>query len=113
LTKLPHTLADERRNRSMAEQRPIKFPDLEYQKSIQRAKEVMKVLLAISVIVGGWGIISALSEKPLTAFLTLLVFVGGPTLFILVLARYPETRLGKVFQDILTFLVMFGGGGRG
>jgi hypothetical protein len=99
----------------MAEQRPIKLssPLFKDQKSDQRRKEAMKVFLVILMIILGWGIISALDKKPLKAFLTLLVFVGGPTFFIWVLARHPETRLGKVFQDFLTFLAMFGGGGRG
>jgi hypothetical protein len=75
--------------------------------------ERVKVVLAILVILMGWGILSAFDERPLRSFLLLLVFVGGPICFVFALAWFPETRLGKVCQEILTLLAMFGGGGRG
>jgi hypothetical protein len=74
----------------------------------------LKVFLVILVILVGWGIISSFDKDPVKSFLLLLVFAGGPACFMLVLARYPETRLGKLFEKILVFLAMFGsGGGRG
>jgi hypothetical protein len=75
--------------------------------------EKVRVCLAILVILVGWGIISSFDKNPVKSFLLLLVFAGGPACFVFVLAWFPQTRLGKVCQDILTFLVMFGGGGKG
>jgi nucleoside recognition membrane protein YjiH len=75
--------------------------------------EKVKLVLAILVILVGWGIISSFDKNPIASFLMLLVVVGGPVCFMYVLAWFPETRLGKVCQDILTFRAMFGGGGRG
>ncbi len=66
--------------------------------------------VAVLVVVGILGIIRALDVRLLKAFLTLLAVVGGATFFIWVIAWYAETRLGKVFRDILTALMMFGGG---
>jgi hypothetical protein len=84
--------------------------------SIHRRKTdwwaIATLILAVMVCLAIWGGISLLGDDPLYAFLILLVFMGGPFAFMYVLARFPETRLGKVCQEILTVMAMFGGGQR-